>query len=71
MQDLHFKNSSDATVHRYQYGYDRTGNRTYARVKQATINGTAHDNDRSYLYGYDDLQRLTLDATMNAKRSGL
>jgi len=59
VKDLHFKDGSN-TVHQYQYGYDISGNRTCARVIQATIGATAHDNDRSYLYGYDDLQRLIL-----------
>ena len=34
------------------------GNRTYARVTQATLNGQSHVNDRSYHYGYDGLSRL-------------
>jgi len=59
VKDLDFKKTA-ATVHRYQYDYDKAGNRTYARVTQATIGATTHENDRSYLYGYDDLQRLIL-----------
>ncbi len=55
--DLHFKDGAN-TIHRYQYAYDRSGNRIRTQVTQATINGTAHNNDRSYLYSYDDLQRL-------------
>ncbi len=50
-----------ATVHAYQYGYDRAGNRTYARATQVDVPGTptiVHDNDRSYRYAYDGLNRL-------------
>jgi hypothetical protein len=52
--DLNFAGAD----HQYQYGYDRSGNRAYAHVTQATLNGTPHDNDRSYWYAYDALQRL-------------
>ncbi len=45
----------------YAYGYDPAGNRTSARIKQV-----AHDNDRSYLYAYDELGRL-----INAERGML
>jgi len=38
---------------RYEYGYDANSNRTYAKIKQA-----GHDNDRSYIYKYDHLDRL-------------
>ncbi len=55
--DLHFV-AGGQTVHRYQYGYDASGNRLYARVAQATINGVAHENDRSQAHTYDPLQRL-------------
>ncbi len=48
---------------RYQHGYDTSGNRTFARVMQHTedeggANPVAHDNDRSWAYGYDQLNRL-------------
>lgn len=52
----------------------RAGNRMFDRVTQAVEPGprpVVHENDRSWRHGYDDLQRLTLDATMNARRSGL
>ncbi len=58
--DLHFTRAG-ATVHRYQHGYDQAGKRTHARVTQATLPGAPaipHDNDRSWLYGYDELNRL-------------
>jgi hypothetical protein len=41
------------TIQRFLYGYDRNGNRTFARVTQA-----GHDNDRSFLYQYDHFHRL-------------
>ena len=56
--DLHFTSTSDATIHRYQYGYDNAGNRLFARATQATLNGASHDNDRSFVYYYDALSRL-------------
>ncbi len=56
VKDLHYQLGTN-TIHRYQYGYDASGNRTHARVTQATLNSIAHDNDRSYLYDYDGLQR--------------
>lgn len=55
--DLHFQDST-STIHRYQYGYDLAGNRTFARVKHVDHNGQSHDNDRSHLYVYDELNRL-------------
>lgn len=59
--DLHYT-LNGATVHRYQYGYDQAGNRDFVRVTQATENQDGvpipHDNDRSWLYGYDGLNRL-------------
>jgi RHS repeat-associated protein len=60
LTDLHFKNGSDQTLHRYEYGYDAAGNRNYAKVKQWPTDGglVPHDNDRSYAYGYDKLNRL-------------
>jgi RHS repeat-associated protein len=61
VKDLHWAaGASPATVHRYQYGYDAAGNREYARVTQATVGSTSHDNDRSYDYAYDELNRLLL-----------
>ena len=47
--DLHYTGTG-GTLQRYQYGYDAAGNRLYARITQVN-----HDNDRSYLYGYDAL----------------
>jgi len=58
-----------STVHRYQYGYDAAGNREYARVTQATVSSTTHDNDRSYDYQYDALRRL-IAADRGALNSG-
>ncbi len=51
------------TLHRYQYGYDKSGNRTHARVTHADFGGLPHDNDRSWAYAYDALGRL-VDADM-------
>ncbi len=48
-----FKRNGASTLHRYEYGYDANGNRTYAKINQA-----GHPNDRSFLYGYDNLNRL-------------
>ncbi len=45
--------------HQYHYGYDLAGNRSYARVTQATLDSTPHENDRSHKYYYDPLGRLT------------
>lgn len=63
LKDLHYQQgSSGPTRHRYQYTYDKAGNRLSARVVQAPTPGVpeiSHDNDRSYLYAYDNLQRLT------------
>ena len=56
--DLHYVDGQQSTVHRYQYTYDTNGNRTSARVTQADVDQDAHDNDRSFAYGYDVLQRL-------------
>jgi len=70
VKDLLFQNSG-GTIHQYQYGYDLAGNRTFARVRQASTDDdgdpltdpTPHDNDRSWLYAYDRLNRLS-DAMM-------
>lgn len=56
--DLHFTGPGGETIHRYQYTYDASGNRTAARVTQFPHDSTLHDNDRSYLYGYDGINRL-------------
>ncbi len=48
-----FKRNGASTLHRYEYGYDANGNRTYAKINQA-----GHANNRSFLYGYDNLNRL-------------
>ena len=45
------------------------GNRTYARVTQAEVDGVAHENDRSYLYTYDALSRL-IDAQLGRLNAG-
>ena len=50
---MDFQKSDGSTIHKYAYGYDANGNRTYARITQA-----GHPNDRSFLYGYDNLNRL-------------
>jgi YD repeat-containing protein len=49
------------TLFRGQHTYDFSGNRTSSRVTQAPVplNGAWHANQRSVLYGYDGLQRLT------------
>jgi len=62
--DLHYQ-STTSTIHQYQYGYDRMGNRTHARVTQMPEGQTSHVNDRSYLYSYDALQRL-IDSKLGA-----
>ncbi len=68
VKDLHFKDGSDGTIHRYQYGHgygagcgcQAAGNLLYVRVEQAPdLGGTPHVNDRSCLYAYDPLNRLT------------
>jgi YD repeat-containing protein len=41
-------------LHSYQYVYDLSGNRIGSKVVQKE-----HDNDRSFAYAYDELQRLT------------
>lgn len=62
--DLHYQLASDnRTIHRYQYAYDVSGNRLHTRTTQWPITPSSgsivtHDNDRSYWYGYDALQRL-------------
>jgi YD repeat-containing protein len=63
IKDLHFKYgpdglTPDTTVHRYEYAYDLSGNRTAAKAVLATINGGGHNNDRSWVYNYDAIQRL-------------
>ncbi|MEP0845258.1 MAG: RHS repeat protein, partial [Phycisphaerae bacterium] len=69
VRDLHYRAGTGVppvTLHRYQYDYDKSGNRLHARVTQAPVADEqnpgqlrAHVNDRSYLYTYDALQRLT------------
>lgn len=49
--DITYQTSSDQLL-AYAYGYDRRGNRTFARVENPT------EDDSSWLYGYDDLSRL-------------
>ncbi|MBI5864589.1 MAG: hypothetical protein HZB38_08785, partial [Planctomycetes bacterium] len=81
-KDLNYTNSSSGTIHRYEYNYDLSGNRTHARVVQQPAifwtgetpipqgtPTTPHDNDRSYLYGYDELQRL-ISADLGALDEG-
>ncbi|MCC7291474.1 MAG: hypothetical protein IT449_05365 [Phycisphaerales bacterium] len=66
IKDLHYKDTTanapnPSTIHRYQYGYDRAGNRAYARVAHRNMTSGAdpgRDNVRSWLYEYDGLQRL-------------
>jgi hypothetical protein len=60
LRDLHYQTGSSGgpTLHRYQYDYDKAGNRTYALVQQADWQGQPHVNDRSWLYKYDRRQRL-------------
>ena len=50
---MDFQKADASTIHKYAYGYNANGNRTYARITQA-----GHPNDRSFLYGYDNLNRL-------------
>ncbi|MCC6678160.1 MAG: hypothetical protein IT436_13545 [Phycisphaerales bacterium] len=55
--DLNYVSGS-TTRHRYQYGYDDSGNKLFSRVTHATSSTGSHDNDRSFLYAYDKLERL-------------
>ena len=68
--DLNYTLDSGSIVHRYKYGYDLAGNRTYAWARQAIgpDGTTTHINDRSYLYTYDDLHRL-IDAKLGKLNS--
>jgi len=50
---MSFSSMYDGVQLEYKYDYDKNGNRTAARIKQV-----GHPNDRSYLYGYDELNRL-------------
>lgn len=50
--------SGSNPLHASTYAYDAAGHISAQRVKQGTYNGT-HDNDRSWLFGYDPLDRLT------------
>jgi hypothetical protein len=65
--DLHWRkgDGTQATIVRDEYGYDAAGNRRYARSERA---GEAADQ-RSWLYGYDKLDRLT-SAELGALSSG-
>ena len=56
------------TIHRYQYGYDLVDNRLFTRIRQI-----GHNNDRSFLYSYDGLNRLsqTLIGTLNVANNEL
>ncbi len=60
VSNLHYRNaaSTPVTLFRGQYGYDVAGNRIAQRITQATVGGVSHDNVRSQLHGYDNLQRL-------------
>jgi YD repeat-containing protein len=50
----------DNAMYRYQYGYDASGNRKYARIKQkGWAAPNLRDNQHSYLYAYDAFNRLT------------
>jgi RHS repeat-associated protein len=51
--DLNYTHSG-ATLHRYEYGYDESGNRLFSRVNQVDS-----DNVDSWLYKYDRLNRLS------------
>ncbi len=64
VKDLHTTKSVDeTTIRRDQYGYDLAGNRLWDRVTQKDHSGVNHDNDRSWVYGYDPLHRLISAAT--------
>jgi len=67
---MNYTLDSGSIVHRYKYGYDLAGNRTYAWARQAIgpDGTTTHTNDRSYLYTYDDLHRL-IDAKLGKLNS--
>lgn len=52
--DLRYVDSVGADIHRYRYAYNAAGDRLAAEVEQA-----GHSNTRSWLYGYDELSRLT------------
>ena len=61
IRDLHYVLAGGATANRHEYGHDLAGNRVFDKVTQAPEPGTppaAHDNDRSWRYGYDGLNQL-------------
>jgi YD repeat-containing protein len=63
--DQRWKNGSGTDLDRYQYGYDRDGNRTY----RENLVGTG----RSEVYAYDGLNQLTgfQRGTLNAAKDGI
>ncbi len=74
VQDLEFHGPTDGLIHRYEYGYDKAGNRTFARISQypETVGGT-DTVGHSWLYAYDNLSRL-ISAThgwLTADNSGI
>lgn len=63
VKDLNFQKADEYPLLRYQYGYHPwSGNRIFARIthQPTVVQGQTipHDNDRSYLYAYDSLNRL-------------
>lgn len=58
VQDYNFKNVSGATLFRSQYGYDTAGNRTWAHITQASVDGLSQNNVRSQLNQYNQLNQL-------------
>jgi RHS repeat-associated protein len=63
--DQNWTNASGTSVDRYQYGYDRDGNRTY---KDNLVNGALGE-----LYTYDSLNQLSTfqRGTLNANKDGI
>ncbi|MFN0136017.1 MAG: polymorphic toxin-type HINT domain-containing protein [Phycisphaerae bacterium] len=58
--DLHFQRPDGSTIHRYQYNYDKSGNRTHAKVTHLPVAASVDAGKRSWNYQYDALQRLVV-----------
>lgn len=56
--DLNYTDTAGITQARHEYGYDKGGNRLHARTTQQNGAGAAEANERSWLYLYDQLNRL-------------
>ncbi len=55
--DRHFR-VGNATLYHGRQAYDASGNLRYLRTTQRQGGGGLRDNERSYLFEYDDLRRL-------------